>query len=316
MVSVAHFSTAQAAPAHRIAYWNEVVEQSFRGGAVQARHNDFAAEFWRGSVGPIRLMRAKASRSTVSRWGACRADAVDAGRVVLHLQNQGFSQTTQHAQSALLAAGDLTLCDAARPYTIDISDRNDLLVLDIPLSGLLHPKQALDRAAQRLSGAQPHIALLRRFVLSLWDEMGQLGDADGLVLSRVLFDLVNLALSSPAEVAATESPEVRDRIVHWISERLTDPHLCTSAIAQQTGYPTRTIQDLFARMGTTPTDYIIRQRLERARTMLADPAASRSITDVAFEVGFNDSNYFSRLFRQRFAMTPRAFKTNVHHRFQ
>ena len=60
-------------------------------------------------------------------------------------------------------------------------------------------------------------------------------------------------------------------------------------------------------MGTTPTEHIVRRRLERARTLLKEDQ-SLSITDIALQVGFNSSNYFSRLFRQRFGQNPRSMR--------
>lgn len=312
MALMEHFSTAEVPAADRIGFWNQIVGQTFRGGAVDARQDDFLAEFWRWNVGPIRLMRAKATRSTVTRWRQSRADDADAGRLILHLQNRGSSRTTQNAHSATLSTGDLTLCDGASPYTLDISDGNDLLVLDVPLSCFQDPDKVTALITRRLSCNSPHVALLRRFVLSLWDEFGgrTSKNEDDIALGRVLSDLTGLALSPDAIVDAAERHGDRERILNWIQESLTDPDLSTSMIARRLDFPVRTIQDIFARMGTTPTQYILLRRLERARSMLIDHA-DRSITDIAFEVGFNDSNYFSRAFRKRFDTTPSMFRARL-----
>jgi len=60
-------------------------------------------------------------------------------------------------------------------------------------------------------------------------------------------------------------------------------------------------------MGTTPSAYIMERRLRRAADWLtASPGAS--ITEVAFELGFNDSAYFARCFRQQFGVPPRDWR--------
>ncbi|MDN7179500.1 helix-turn-helix domain-containing protein [Caballeronia sp. SEWSISQ10-4 2] len=312
MALMEHFSTAEVQANDRIGLWNQIVGQTFRGGAVDAQQDDFLAEFWRWNVGPIRLMRAKSQRSTVTRWKQSRADDADAGRLILHIQNRGASQTTQHARSATLSAGDLTLCDAASPYTLDISDGNDLLVLDVPVSCFDHPDKVTGLITQRLSSGSPHVALLRRFVLSLWDEFGGWvsENEDDTALGRALSELAGLALSPDAIIDVAGTNEDRERIRNWIQERLTDPDLSTSMIANRLNLPVRTIQDIFARMGTTPTQYILRHRLERAHSMLIDHA-DRSVTDIAFEVGFNDSNYFSRAFKRRFDVTPSMLRARL-----
>lgn len=312
MALMEHFSTVQVQATDRIGYWNQIVGQTFRGGAVEARQGDFLAQFWRWNVGPIRLMRAKATRSTVTRWRQSHADDTDAGRLILHLQNRGSSQTTQNARSATLSTGDMTLCDGASPYTLDISDGNDLLVLDVPLTCFHIPSKVTGLITQRLSCNSPQVALLRRFVLSLWDEFdGKISENDDdTALGRVLCDLTGLALSPDAIVDVAGRNGDRERMLNWIQERLTDPGLSTSMIANRLNFPVRTVQDIFARMGTTPTQYILFRRLERARSMLIDHA-DRSITDIAFEVGFNDSNYFSRTFKKRFDMTPSMLRVRV-----
>jgi AraC family transcriptional regulator len=64
---------------------------------------------------------------------------------------------------------------------------------------------------------------------------------------------------------------------------------------------------LFARaLGVTPHQYLVRCRLRHAARLLADPV--RSITDVAFDVGFADLSNFVRTFRRAAGVSPRAFR--------
>jgi len=64
---------------------------------------------------------------------------------------------------------------------------------------------------------------------------------------------------------------------------------------------------LFARvLGVTPHQYLVRCRLRHAARLLTDPA--RSITDVAFDVGFADLSNFVRTFRRAAGVSPRAFR--------
>ena len=64
---------------------------------------------------------------------------------------------------------------------------------------------------------------------------------------------------------------------------------------------------LFARvLGVTPHQYLVRCRLRHAARLLADPA--HRITDVAFDVGFQDLSNFVRTFRRAAGVSPRAFR--------
>jgi AraC family L-rhamnose operon regulatory protein RhaS len=57
----------------------------------------------------------------------------------------------------------------------------------------------------------------------------------------------------------------------------------------------------------TPAEYLTRCRVEAARKMLATPG-SGSITDIALACGFQSSQYFSTVFRQKTGMTPREIR--------
>ena len=58
--------------------------------------------------------------------------------------------------------------------------------------------------------------------------------------------------------------------------------------------------------GKTPIEYLLRIRIQRAMAMLRN--SDRTITEIAMEVGFNDSNYFSRQFRRITNESPRDFR--------
>jgi AraC-like DNA-binding protein len=56
----------------------------------------------------------------------------------------------------------------------------------------------------------------------------------------------------------------------------------------------------------TPADYLRGLRLEKAREqMQSEDEKTRSISDIAFSIGFSSTAHFSRAFRDRYAMTPR-----------
>lgn len=59
-------------------------------------------------------------------------------------------------------------------------------------------------------------------------------------------------------------------------------------------------------LGVTPHQYLVRARLRRAAKLLADDA--RSITSVAFDVGFGDLSNFVRTFHRAAGVSPRRFR--------
>lgn len=61
--------------------------------------------------------------------------------------------------------------------------------------------------------------------------------------------------------------------------------------------------------GCSPMAYLQKLRVNKAMLLLAD--LTKSISDVAFDVGFNDSGYFSRVFRKETGESPKEFRCHM-----
>ncbi len=61
-------------------------------------------------------------------------------------------------------------------------------------------------------------------------------------------------------------------------------------------------------MGDSPIRYLIRVRIQRACRLLLQ--TEESITGIAMQVGFSDSNYFARQFKIINGVTPRSYRAN------
>ena len=90
-----------------------------------------------------------------------------------------------------------------------------------------------------------------------------------------------------------------------IGRQLHSPALSVAALAERHCCTPRVIQRLFESEGTTFTQYVLAQRLERAFRMLSDPhRKGEKISAVALDCGFGDLSYFNRVFRRSFAAAP------------
>jgi len=58
--------------------------------------------------------------------------------------------------------------------------------------------------------------------------------------------------------------------------------------------------------GVPPIAYLIQLRVHRAAALLR--SSDESITDIAFRVGFADSNYFTRQFTKQYSVSPRRYR--------
>ena len=92
----------------------------------------------------------------------------------------------------------------------------------------------------------------------------------------------------------------------WLEARSADP-IDLEATAAFAGLSPYHFLRLFRRVtGATPHQYLVRCRLRRAARLLADPG--RSVTDIAFDVGFGDLSNFVNAFRRAAGISPRGFR--------
>ncbi|KQT21600.1 AraC family transcriptional regulator [Chryseobacterium sp. Leaf405] len=61
-------------------------------------------------------------------------------------------------------------------------------------------------------------------------------------------------------------------------------------------------------LGTSPNDFILRERIRRAKELLA---SQNSIKETAFQTGFSDTNYFTRVFKQLVGVTPKIYQNEI-----
>jgi AraC-like DNA-binding protein len=73
--------------------------------------------------------------------------------------------------------------------------------------------------------------------------------------------------------------------------------------------PFHFIRQFEAVFGTTPHQFRMRSRLDRAKQLLA--AGQHSVTDVCMEVGFSSLGSFSELFTRRVGATPSAYRRRM-----
>ncbi len=86
--------------------------------------------------------------------------------------------------------------------------------------------------------------------------------------------------------------------------------LSLEELAQLTNKSLSSIKSKFKEVyDESPAGYIRLKKLERAKELLA--LKGDSITDVVFDVGFNDLSHFSKLFKSEFGLSPRELQKSL-----
>ena len=99
------------------------------------------------------------------------------------------------------------------------------------------------------------------------------------------------------------------RICQGIETMLGDPDLNLTYVAREHGVSTRYLQKLFTGADMSFSQYLRSRRLERCRADLTSPLHSQlSISEICFRWGFNGSAHFSRVFREKYKLSPREYR--------
>ncbi|HEX5715642.1 MAG TPA: AraC family transcriptional regulator [Thermoanaerobaculia bacterium] len=130
-------------------------------------------------------------------------------------------------------------------------------------------------------------------------------DEMGLLFAARFVDIVSGLRRGRPESAARDRRRAVEAAL-WIEASSHEPVDLESAAAEAGLSPFHFLRLFSGVLGVTPHQYLIRSRLRRAARLLADDA--RSITDIAFEVGFGDLSNFVRTFHRAAGVSPRIFR--------
>jgi AraC family transcriptional regulator len=98
------------------------------------------------------------------------------------------------------------------------------------------------------------------------------------------------------------------QVLEYINEHLTQD-IKLANLAHLLGISQFHFSHLFKRsLGTAPYQYLIQQRIERAKQLLKQ--TDLSIMDIALNCGFNSHSHLSKQFRHFTGMTPKAYRAD------
>ena len=98
-------------------------------------------------------------------------------------------------------------------------------------------------------------------------------------------------------------------VIKYIEENYYEP-ITLETLEEISCMSRRNLTRLFREaLDDSPIDYLIRIRIKSAMELLKNDG--KTITEIAMEVGFSDSNYFTRQFHKITGMTPRSYQDNI-----
>lgn len=253
----------------------------------------------------------------ISQRGTVRASADQFESAVVYLPDSGRVECRVNGEVAVAGPGQMVLaqCTDGRveTWTSDVQLRSVVLDQFLLLEAAAcagsvlrftaqHP---IDAAAARMF--RQTAAFVHNSVLHDGTKATPLviGAAGRLLATTALAAFANTAVSEIASSAADDTPATLRKAIDYVEENA-HRDIGIADIAASVYLTPRSVQYIFRRhLDTTPTEFLRRIRLARARDELA--AADRSKTTVAATAahwGFAHTGRFAVLYRQTYGESP------------
>ena len=153
----------------------------------------------------------------------------------------------------------------------------------------------LDGALVRLATEQATILAQRGWIVDRYTR--------GTMAYRFLMELQRHF--DPQAAAPSPFPDLA-KALEFIERHLADK-ISLRDIASSAGLsPSSVVRAFRQRLNTTPAQFLIGQRIERARNLLVETALP--LKSIAWEAGFATERYFCHCFRERTGLTPGAYR--------
>ena len=230
-------------------------------------------------------------------------------------QLQGMRRYRQNGSEAMLRRGDTTLIDSATPWSSDCSGDCSRLYLRVP-QRLIENQLRISSLpfARRIAGDSGLGAILFRLSTSLFEQAESMNAVEERSAMQGYLRILSACVGCHefAQAGRNRRLELSTRILNYIEDHLADSALSPAEIAGALNISVRHVHRIFSHQGSTVADWIRSERLKRCRKDFCDPRLqAKSITEIAFYWGFNDSAHFSHAFKKEFQVSPRAFRSHV-----
>ena len=234
--------------------------------------------------------------------------------LILTVAVEGRLRLRQGERETILRPGEMAVTRSREGATYERDPHARSIELRIPPHAIAPTGRELDLILVTAIAAPEPLAMLRRYVDGLLDSFGlEQPETLSLAVAHV-HEIVSYIVGTARDGAEAERARgpaaarlraIKADIVANVCSR----ELTIVSIAERHRVTPRYVRKLFEGEGVTFSEFVLAQRLARARRMLADPRHdAETISAIAFACGFGDLSYFNRVFRRQCGATPTAVR--------
>lgn len=270
--------------------------------------NDYQGSLSKDDFGPVSITDIRLSQHVIRRRRQHLAQ-LDKDCYYLQILQKGHAQLVQGRHELPSNQAVAAMFYSGEPYDLQCLADIRALYLEIPRESLRNRLARQDFPIAGNVGIGSGVGkLAAQLCVNLAAESRAITHADKARLGAELLNIVALALDRDPGPDTDGDPHRQARlslIQSWIEQHLSDPELSLEAIARHHNISVRLLHHLFRQEGESPAEWIWSRRLQKCHDLIRSPQEMhRSITDIAYSLGFSSSSHFSNAFKARFGMRP------------
>lgn len=236
----------------------------------------------------------------------------------LILQEEGSAFMQQNSTTRMMKPGDLILIDSAQPSEFTFfGGFSRQLSLHLPRTEMTARFGGAAQGGQYVQRTDYHAIAISAILSKALEanttdtQTGFLQEALYGVLGAMLHERTTDTASNNIDSNATRT-QILERAMAYVDRCYANSAISAQGIAETLGVSLRQLQRAFAITGTTPTEYLLKKRIEKACQLLKERELQHDqvlVSSIAYDCGFNDVSYFNRQFRRLFGCAPGQFAT-------
>ncbi len=270
----------------------------------------------RKAVGAVSIIKQRSATNLSFRRTRqhIREDATDLS--ILWFVKHGKLAFSNQCGNKVAQPGDFAITRSMSPFFIecqvDADSVHELLHVTVP-THILRAHIPQDFSTGLFMPAnRPELAIAENILTDVFEDDGALAEESARALVETALTLIGNAVRA-SEDAVPPRQTIADRrlqdVLRFIEVHLSDPQLSTAMVAKGCGISPRYLSFLLRLKGTSFSELVWEQRLEKARNWLsASDPRDISISEIAYGVGFKSPAHFSRMFKRVFKVNPREFR--------
>ncbi|MGZ3157974.1 MAG: helix-turn-helix domain-containing protein [Burkholderiaceae bacterium] len=311
-----NFSTSTVKSPQKLDAWRDMLSQTF--GPLEVSSNsdeNFSGAFNANKRVQLQFNELRYSGQKLERTTENIA-RFDQEYFSLGIPVSGSIFVKQGNREFTIKPGSLFLLNQCLPYKAETTeDEYHVVNVSIPSSFLLQRAPAIKSLYELpINDSSPRGKLLSTFKKYFEDGIAQWSESEAMLLREHFLDLIVMLMvndnnSHTSSLETSVKMAHRERVNAYIKHNHSDPRLSPKTIAIACGVSVSYLHKLFHSFNLQIEDCIYAQRIETCKNLLLDPAQhGKTLQQIAYLAGFNHSSHCSRLFKEKFGMSPTDYK--------